>query len=72
MALCHDLTNIGEGRSGLVISCVHEGNDIAVKLVDRNKGGVKTLEGEKQVYVRLMKLQRGLRACVVICIVISY
>jgi hypothetical protein len=67
MALCHHLTNIGEGRSGLVISCVYKGNDIAVKLVDRNKGGVKTLDGEKQVYVRLAQLQGG---CVPV--VVSY
>ena len=57
MALCHRLAHIGEGRSGIVISCVYNGVDIAVKLVDRNKGDVKSLEKEKQVYVMLMPLQ---------------
>jgi predicted Ser/Thr protein kinase len=57
MALCHGLVNIGEGRSGIVISCVYNGVDIAVKLVDRNKGDVKTLEQEKRVYMLLMPLQ---------------
>lgn len=57
MACCHYLTNIGEGRSGLVISCVYQGKDIAVKLVDRNKGNIEALEAEKQIYVELAPFQ---------------
>jgi predicted Ser/Thr protein kinase len=53
LALCCNQKKIGEGRSGLVFSCVHEGTDIAVKLVDCYKGDLKTLEGEKQVYKKL-------------------
>ena len=71
MALCHRLALIGEGRSGIVVSCVYNGVDIAVKLVDRNKGDVKTLEEEKQVYVMLMPLQGGCVPAVVSYNVVS-